>query len=861
MLEDMNRIVLIAAAVSVAILSTIASAEDFPKVGPTKDGVIVSTEQLVRPAGGVVEFGGRPVDLVVAPDGKSVYVKDNRGLVVIDQATWKVRQQISIGGGSMHGIAVSADGHSVYLTSAGETLWEGKIDAAGQVNAGRKIRLPGSGGKGSSYPCGIALTSDSARAIVCLSMNDALAVVDLASGVVQREIPVGVAPYHVVLSGDGKTAFVSNWGGRRAVAGDKTAPSGKTQTVVDARGIAASGTVSIVDLQAQSEIAQVETGLHPTDLCLTRDGRTLFVANANSDTVSVIDVASHKVVETISVRPDASLPFGSAPNALALGADDSTLYVANGGNNAVAVIKLRGANDNKSTLAGFIPTGWYPGALALHDGQLYVANVKGVGSLAKTTRPEWSRWVKDYLGTVSKVTLPSADELTAYTKQSLADARVHEALAAWEKAQSPEKPAPVPQHDGQPSVFDHVVYIIKENRTYDQVLGDMPRGNGEPKLCIFDKPVTPNHHALAEEFVLLDNYYCNGVLSADGHAWATEANAGEYFEKAFGGFTRVYFQGDPLTFSSSGFLWDAVLLHGLSFRNYGEKDFPKTVPDSSWLQMYKDWTSGKKSIQITQSKSLPPLEPYSALYPGWNLKIPDIVRADIFLKEFAGFEKSGNWPHFMIVYLPSDHTAGLTPGTPTPRAMVADNDLAMGRIVEAISKSKFWPTTCVFAIEDDPQAGFDHVDGHRSFCLIASPYTRRGETIHAFYNQTSVLHTMERMMGLAPMTQFDSMAPVMTECFTDKPDLRPYTAKPNQIPLDELNGKIADLHAGAAKWAQASAKQDFDEPDEVDDDVMNRILWFSVRGEEAYPKEFAGAHGKGLGALHLKLDPSIDKDD
>jgi YVTN family beta-propeller protein len=849
----------------IALLLSIAPtsrAADPPQIGPSPGGgVIVSTEQLIRPAGAVAEFPGRPVDLVVSPDNARVYVKDNRGLLVIDVKTWSVVQQLSIAGQSMHGIAVSRDGRKVYLTSAGDRLWEGKVGDDGKVAVNRQIVLKGIGAKGASYPCGVTLHSDGKHALVCLSINNSLAVVDLTAGNVVTEIPLGVAPYHAVVSPDGKTAYVSNWGGRRARAGDKTGLSAKTETVVDARSIAASGSVSIVDLTAQAEIAQVETGLHPADLALSADGRRLFVANANSDSVTVIDTAERKVTETISVRPDPMLAFGCGSNALALSPDEKTLYVANGGNNALAVVALKGDRRDKSAVIGFIPTGWYPGAVALSGGHLFVANVKGVGSLGKSTRREPGRHVKDYLGTVTKVPLPTASELAAYTKQALADARVPQALAAWEKAQSPEKPVPVPLHVGEPSVFDHVVYIIKENRTYDQVLGDMPQGNGDPKLCIFGKSVSPNHHALAEEFVLLDNYYCNSVLSADGHAWAMEGNVTDYFEKAFGGFTRIYFEGDPLTASSSGFIWDSVLLHGLSFRNYGEKDFPKTVPVSSWLQMYRDWTSGTKAIQMTFAKSYPSLEPYSAPYPGWNLKIPDVVRADLFLEELGRYEKSGDWPHFMIVYLPSDHTNGTAAGTPTPRAMVADNDLALGRVIEGISRSKFWPKTCIFAIEDDPQAGFDHVDGHRSFCLVASPYTKRGQVVHAFYNQTSVLHTMERMMGLPPLTQFTAMSPLMSECFTDKPDLRPYVATRNLVALDELNGKLAELPAPALRWAEASARQNFDEPDRVDDDTMNRILWFSMRGEEKYPKEFAGAHGKGLAALHLKLDRKRGKDD
>jgi hypothetical protein len=592
------------------------------------------------------------------------------------------------------------------------------------------------------------------------------------------------------------------------------------------------------------------------------------VANANSDTVSVVGLGGGggaRVLETISVRPDAGLPFGSAPNGLALGPDGQSLFVALGGNNAVAVVSLAKSSGGKSEVKGFIPAGWYPGAVAVSGQTIYVANVKGVGSRGEPANQPVAtkgRHVKNFLGTVTRFAPPGAGELDGYTRQVRDDARVPEALRALEKAdrvaQGGPAPTPVPARLGEPSVFDHVVYVIKENRTYDQVFGDIKSGNGDPRLCIFGREVTPNHHALAEQFVLLDNFYCNGVVSADGHAWATEGFVTDYFEKAFGGFTRVYFAGDALSFSPTGFIWDNVLLHGLSFRNYGEKDFPTTVPPgATFKDIYSDFTKGGGKVRIVNHFSLDPLKPYSAPgYAGWNLKIPDVVRADVFLKEMAEYDRAGGWPNFVTVYLPNDHTSGTSPNFATPRAMVADNDLALGRVVEAVSHSKYWPTTCIFVIEDDPQAGFDHVDGHRSLCLVISPYTKRGQTVSTFYNQTAVLHTMEQMLGLPPMNQMDAMAPLMSDCFKPdaKPDLTPYTVRPNQVPLDEMNKRVADLGGQDRKWAEASLAQYLAEPDRVDDDTLNRVLWHAARGDSPYPAELAGAHGKGLKAAGLKLD-------
>jgi len=831
-------------------------------VSDANDGQIVPTYQALHPAGQSVEFKGRPVDLVLSPDQRSVYVKDNRGLVVIDAATWTIRQELKFpaGGGSTHGIIVTADGSSVWATTSQNMLYEAKAGPDGKLTWGRQVALPGPGGSGNSHAGGLVLSADEKTAYVCLSRNNSLGIVNLESGKLIGEIPVGVAPFDVVLKGDGNTAFVSNWGGRRAKPGDRTAKSSGTDTVVDERTVAASGTVSVVDLVQGKETAQITTGLHPSDLELSSDRRTLYVANANSDTVSVIDTTSLVVKDSVLVRPDPTLPFGSAPGGLAMGKDGKTLFVANGGNNAVATISLGALNK----VEGFIPTAWYPGAVATDGKHLYIANVKGFGSRDPAPNKEGFN-SRRFLGTVNKVAIPSSQTLNDYTRQVKADTRVPQMLRAWEKGSSGKKPVPVPRRTGEPSVFEHIVYIIKENRTYDQVFGDLPQGNGDPSLCVFGREVTPNHHALAEQFALLDNYYCNGVLSADGHAWATEGYATDYLEKSFGGFTRSYpFAGDdPLSYAATGFIWDNVLLHGLSFRNYGEMNSTDVVPkEADFRAIFENRRTNGNNISFKHDIQIETLRRYSCPdSPGWNMKIPDSIRADVFLKEFAEFEKNGDFPNLTIIYLPVDHTSGTRPGAPTPRAMVADNDLAVGRIIERLSKSRFWPKTCIFVNEDDPQAGFDHVDGHRSLCLVVSPYTKRGAVVSKFYNQTSVLHTMQRMLGLPPMNQMDSLAPLMADCFTSRPNFTPYQCLTNNIPLDEMNKPLAQLNGKELYWAEQSLAQPLDQVDQADENTFNRIIWHSVKGVDTlYPAHLAGAHGKGLKKLKLVLTGEDDDD-
>jgi hypothetical protein len=401
-------------------------------------------------------------------------------------------------------------------------------------------------------------------------------------------------------------------------------------------------------------------------------------------------------------------------------------------------------------------------------------------------------------------------------------------------------------------VFKHVVYVIKENRTYDQVLGDDPRGNGMASLCVFGNEITPNQHKIAREFVLLDNTYCSGILSADGHQWSTSAFATAAMERSFAGFPRSYPDGmgegekDALIYSPAGFLWDNALKHRKTLRNYGEF----AQPEVRWRDpmrrgkpgfeaCYKAWKEQSGEVVFGCAATIESLVPHTATDTvGWNMSVPDQFRADYFIRELREAEKTGKWPHLMFVCLPQDHTSGTSPGTPTPAACVADNDLAFGRIVEAVSKSRFWTETLILAIEDDPQAGWDHVSGYRTTAYCVSPYTRRGAVVSTQYNTTSLLRTIEQVLGLPPMNQFDASATPMRDCFQDAPDLTPFTAVPNRVPLDQMNPAAkAHLNRTLRRNAELSARMDFEHVDRAPEALLNRILWQAMAGlEKPYPQ-------------------------
>jgi YVTN family beta-propeller protein len=846
--------------VSIVLLGALLSPA-FPrdvKVGEQPDGsIVVPTHQVLRPAGFQMEFYGRPTELALHPSEKYMAAKNFRDLLLISIDRRSVKQTYELGrnGATWAGIAWSNDGKMLLTTTAGSRLLRFEFKN-GLLNPLDPISLPGPGGKGKSGPGGFFLSEDESTAYVALSRNNSLAVVDLKSGTF-TEIPVGVAPYSAIMGPDGK-AFVSNWGGAHPEEGDETADSSGTEVEVDERGIASSGTVSVVDLKTGKEIKQIETGLHPCGMALSPKGMRLYVACANSDEVTVIDTKRLDVVETISTRPNPDFPFGSAPNALCVSPDGKTLYVANGGNNAIAVIELgfreqdnehiiRGlefmsSSQKRTRILGQIPTAWYPGDVKLNKkgDLLFVANVKGIGSRTpRTYRKGFNS--HDHRGSISIIPVPDATKLAEHSAAVDKNNRIGYARRSLLAAESNKKPVPVPERHGEPSLFKHVVYIIKENRTYDQIFGDMPEGNGDASLTHFGEEVTPNHHALAREFVLFDNFYCSGILSADGHQWTNEAYVTDYLEKSFGGFVRSYpyWGNDPLAFASSGFLWDNALSHGLSFRTYGEFIKATITPkNAKFIDCYNDFINGTGKIKIRGRSPIKSLNPYVCKNTiGFPSVVPDVYRADVFIKELKEYEKNGGFPNLCMMLLPNDHTAGTRPGYPTPKAAVADNDLALGRVVEAISHSKYWKETCIFVVQDDPQAGVDHVDGHRTVAFVISPYTRRGMVDSTYYTQPGMVKTIELQLGLPPMNINDLSAAPMRKCFTDKINLKPYKALKNNIPLNQMNPSTASLSGKQLYWAKKSLELPLDDVDMADEDTLNRIIWHSVKGYDTpYPK-------------------------
>lgn len=837
-----------------------------PKVQPGKAGTagLAPTNVIIEPFGRVLEFNGRPVDVALSRDGSRVFVKDMGSLRVVEASSLRELQKLpSKGGASTFGLVTADGGAKVYFSNAESEVHEFAVGSDGRYTQVRSLTVPGPSGKGASYPTGMAVSRDGKYLYVCLSRANQLAKVEVATGRVIARTEVGIAPYAVALSESEGVALVTNQGGFRPRTGEKTAPSAGTETPVDDRGVAKSGSVTFVSLESGKPIGEARVGLQPTAVVMA--GNFAYVANANGDSISVLDIAARKATGTVVVKPNLALPFGSMPDGLAVSSDGARLFVTLAGNNAVALMSLK--NPRKPTMAGLVPTGWYPAAVAVSGTRVYVANNKGVGSRSRV-RPVEQGWSShDHRGSLQRFETPPATALRAATAKVLRNARVPQILAALERrGSSRAKPKPVPAKLGDPSPIEHVIYVIKENRTYDQVFGDIGRGDSDPKLCVFGEEITPNHHALAREFVLLDNYYCNGVLSADGHSWATEGNVTPYLERMFGGFTRSYtFGDDPITFSSSGFLWDHALAAGLSFRNYGEFNYAEPPSGMGFKQVWDKYTA-KEPIEFSHNIGVARVRMYSDLrYPGWNMNIPDQLRVDRFLEEFRELEKKGGLPNLVVVYLPQDHTSGTEPGMPTPRAHAADNDLAVGRLVEAVSKSRFWPKTAIFINEDDPQAGFDHVDGHRSLCLVVSPYSKRGALVSEFYNQTSVLSTIERIFAMPPMNQRTASSPIMFGCFTDKPDPRPYTARPSRVPLGELNPPASALTGDARRWAEISARIPMKRTgmkSAQDDDHLNRIVWHAMKGYGTpYPAEYAGYHGKGLKKRGLKIADMDDDDE
>jgi YVTN family beta-propeller protein len=829
---------------SLVIVAACLGVVRYNTIGKQADGsIVIPTGQLLRPAGTHIQVNDRPLGMSLSPDGRTLAVATGSNfnpdaLHLIDVASRTVVQTIALKS-SFVGVTFNKAGNTIYVGgNTGNDVPVLTRQADGTFAQTRDFAIPG------AAPSGLSLSPDEQTLYVALNLRHTLGIIDLTAGTV-TQVPVGTYPYSALASPDGSRVYVTNWGGRRPGANDTT--DGTYSVIVDPRtGIASSGTVSVVNAATRAVITEIPVGLHPSAMALNANGTRLYVANAHSDTVSVIDTTADRVVSVlhVGIRPGALI--GSTPNALALSADSNTLYVADGSNNAIAVVDV---NDSRKPVQGLIPTGWFPTAVALsaNGRQIFVGSGYGFGSIdppiAEGGLAPPAGFVPDSgpgrtyryrYGIVSAIDVPNNGQLAQYTHTVRENTKLLPLSGPEADNHGPMQPIPV--YPGQDSSISHVFLIIKENRTYDQVLGDESQANGEPSLVQFGRDVTPNHHALAEQFVLMDNYFTPSDQSALGHRWITQAYAGDWAMKYGNGRNDQ----NPMLFAPNDFLWDAMKAHGKSVRSFGERGLNTYTPSTaSWSDFYNDYVNGTSTASVSPRAEILGLRSvYSPLVAAADSQVPDVVRAKGFLQEFHNFEKNNNLPQLCILLLYNDHTAGTSPGFPTPRAQVADNDLALGQVVDAISHSKYWPQSAIFVTEDDSQDGADHVDGHRSVGLVISPWTKHHEVDHNFYTIINMVRTMEQMIGLPPMNQFDQAADPMFSVFSSHPDPTPYNVLKNQIPLNEMNPPIAALHGLRREMAIASTKMNFTEPDAAPEDLLNHVVWWSVKGyDKPYPGE------------------------
>ncbi|MCY7357731.1 MAG: bifunctional YncE family protein/alkaline phosphatase family protein [Rudanella sp.] len=837
---------------------------------------IMPYNRLIDAAGTAWFFGdpkleNHALDVTPMPGGIQLVIEDRYGIAILNRFTqqisyrWQLRDDpaTKLMMSTFSGIEAFVFREQTYLVWGASEREKGKSGvvivtwANGKIGSVDFLAFPAVAPSPLSLPNDVAvqLIDNECFLYVALNGNNQLTKVRLSDRSIVWTTPTGVAPYGVALA-NGR-AFVTNWAGPVPDSTSKLETAGVPwgQAYIDPRtGAMSRGTVSVIDLNTGLAEADIQVGLHPNAILSSRNGQTLYVANGNSDYVSVIDAQTRMVTDSIAVGlfGTGNNYVGSTPNALALDSANTTLYVANGLDNAIAVVPLDKPAGSGSRVAGYIPTQAYPGGLVRLGNELFVTNLESTGARAANPveqggqgRNPQNRQVAynahRQLASVSIIPVPTDTELTAYTER-VRKASLQFRLQLTEQLPRPNrKPRPVPERIGEPSVFKHVVYIIKENRTYDQVLGDMPEGRGMPSLCIFGDSVTPNQHRLAREFLLLDNYHVSGKSSAEGHHWADAAMVTDYTEKSVRAWFRSYphVLYDALVYNKNGLIWNNALDHGKTVRIYGEActcEFDKKQYD--WQKLYQMRQAGQP-FSFTNTTTISRVRPILAMdFPGCDDEtISDQARADAFIRELneAAAKPGDQWPNLSVMSLPNDHTAGMSPKFPTPRAMVADNDLAVGRMVEAIQKSRFADSTVIFITEDDSQAGWDHVSAYRTTGFVISPYSRLRRTISTNYNQTSMLRTIEQILGLPPMNVIDATARPMFDCFTNRPDATPYIALPNQVPLDEMNKPLRALRGRALQYARDSAEQAEEGIDTGEDAVTNRILWFWARGNAPYP--------------------------
>jgi YVTN family beta-propeller protein len=756
--------------------------------------VLLPNGWQLTPVGKILTLGDLPLNIAVSPDKKLAAVTNNgestQTIELIDLKKGIVSDSVVIGK-SWLGLVFSDDGKSLYA-SGGNDNWIIKYSIRNKelINTDT-IRL------GKPWPekisiAGIALDDSKKILYAVTKENNSLYAIDLMTKSIVSQNALGGEGYTCLLSPDRKTLFVSCWGCDKVV---------------------------VFDTYLQKFTGSIAVGDNPNDMCITASGRYLFVANANDNNVSVIDTKLSKVIETLNSALYPNAPIGSTTNSVALSADQKTLYVANADNNCLAVFDVSIPGQSKSR--GFIPSAWYPTCVRFVKNKILVSNGKGMTSLANPYGPNPTRRGDDvvyqqsgkeqkikeqyigglFKGTLSIINVPDEEQMGVYSKA------VYENTPYTKNkeliSESPDG-NPVPKKVGDKSPVKHVFYIIKENRTYDQVLGDIPEGNGDTNLVLFGEKVTPNQHAIAREFVLLDNFYVNGEVSADGHNWTMGAYATDYLEKnwptSYGGRGGSYpGEGEREIANSKIFFWDQCKQHGVSYRTYGE-------------------FMGDNGPNIPVLK-----DHYCKYFTPWLQSVRDTVRFGQWKRDFDSLLAVNAVPAFNTIRFINDHTEGLSLNKPTPFAHVADNDLAVGMFIDHLSHSSIWKESLVIIVEDDAQNGPDHVDAHRSTAYIAGGYIKQGFVDHTAYTTTSLIRTMELILGLPPMTQYDAASNSLWRCFNNTPDHPPFNVRPCQV---NLNDKNLDQN----KWQALSETFDFSVEDRVNDFDFNEVIWRAVKG-------------------------------
>lgn len=750
----------------------------------------------LSPAGRSLPLGDLPLNIAVSPSQQLIAVTNNgqsvQSIQLIHARTEKVLDNIVIPK-SWYGLTFSGDEKFLYA-SGGNDNW---ILQYAIIN--NKLQLKDSIKLGDKWPqrispAGITIDDLSKTMYVVTKENNSLYLLDLGTKQIIQRDSLGAEAYACLLSPDKRELYISLWGG------DK---------------------VLVFDIAQRKMISEIPVGDNPNELLLSKDGKYLFVANANDNSVSVIDIKQRKVLEVLNAAMYPDAPAGSTSNGLALSSNEKTLYIANADNNSLAVFDV--SQPGRSKAKGFIPVGWYPTNIKVIGKKIFVSNGKGFSSFANPGGPNPARRIQnviyqkgdsaavkktEYIGGLMKGTLSIIDEptdetLALYSKQVYANTPY---TKEKELNAQGEAGNPIPMKVGSPSPIKYVFYIIKENRTYDQVLGDMPQGNGDTSLVLFGERITPNQHKLAQEFVLLDNFYVDGEVSSDGHNWSTSANATDYLEKNwptdYGGRGGDYAGEAKIAIANpkKGFIWDYCKRAGVSYRTYGEfaDDFKANIPA---LEGH-----------------------FCPYFTSWDESVKDTTRFYQWRREFDSLVAANALPQFNSLRFINDHTEGLKIDRPTPFAHVADNDLAVGLFVEHLSKSPVWKESVVFILEDDAQNGPDHVDAHRSTAYIAGPHVKRNFVDHTMYSTSSMLRTIELILGLPPMSQYDAAATPMWRCFTNSTNLSPFTALPSNVDLNDKNTKMT---ASAIK----SMQFDFSKEDRIPDLAFSEVIWKAVKGE------------------------------